>query len=528
VKRQQRNLLLFGSGAVLLTLALGTWMLHFKPKRALAAYREQLIAAGEKLEVAELIPPPVPSERNGADLFLKAQSWLNYKRDGIETNPPSAMPMIAPGKALVRWRQSEAVGGRFENTTISWPEIEAELASYNEVIGMLDQLASKQTIDFDLNYREGFGLLLPHLAKMRRATQLLSAATVTALHRGDTQLAQGHLLGMLALVRCSATERLAVSQLVRFALSDNTLDATWEYLQSPQATEAQLAELQSNWMEPDFVGAAEAALGMERAMTEMVMNDLRESSAEFHKLTGFGRGGGRGSAFSGNGFVEAVEDFAKNTWRGAREKSLEVAWRVAWSYPDQLRSLQGKQVLLESLRLARRNGHFAGVLETQNSRLAAFGFKNVEDDDRYGWLSEDLDLQNLFASSVESQAKVANKLLVAEAGRQLVVTAISLKRYQLRHGGFPATLSALVPEFLATVPLDPVVGVPLRYHVNADGTWQLYSVGKDNEDNGGDARPTKDGGKRSLTWQRGRDWVWPQPATDAEIAEYHSNRTNNP
>ena len=103
----------------------------------------------------------------------------------------------------------------------------------------------------------------------------------------------------------------------------------------------------------------------------------------------------------------------------------------------------------------------------------------------------------------------------------MVITAIALKRYQLRHGALPSDLNALVPEFLSAVPRDPVDGKPLRYRLNPDGTFLLYSVGSDGMDNGGD--PTPSGSSKTFYWQRGRDWVWPQPATAQEVQDYYDN-----
>ena len=71
---------------------------------------------------------------------------------------------------------------------------------------------------------------------------------------------------------------------------------------------------------------------------------------------------------------------------------------------------------------------------------------------------------------------------------------------------YPNNITALQPEFLSTIPRDPVDGQPLRYHRNADGSYVLYSVGEDGRDDNGDPMPT-DGSKKSLAWETGRDWV---------------------
>ena len=95
---------------------------------------------------------------------------------------------------------------------------------------------------------------------------------------------------------------------------------------------------------------------------------------------------------------------------------------------------------------------------------------------------------------------------------QLVITAIALKRHELRHGKPPATLDALVPEFLPSLPRDFMDGQPLRYRLNHGGSFLLYSVGDDGQDDGGNPLPkTTQRDDPGSPWN-GRDWVWPQLA----------------
>ena len=82
-----------------------------------------------------------------------------------------------------------------------------------------------------------------------------------------------------------------------------------------------------------------------------------------------------------------------------------------------------------------------------------------------------------------------------------------------------------MPEFLAAVPLDPVDGQPLRYRRDADGTFTLYSVGENGVDDGGNPGVAEGVATKSLQWQNSKalDWVWPQPATEAEIKFFYEH-----
>ncbi len=102
----------------------------------------------------------------------------------------------------------------------------------------------------------------------------------------------------------------------------------------------------------------------------------------------------------------------------------------------------------------------------------------------------------------------------------MVVTAVALKRYELRHGRLPASLAALSPELLKTTPRDLMDGLPLRYQARADGSFTLYSVGEDLRDNGGDPLPGagKSSGQCAQNWV-GQDWVWPKAVVSARLAQ---------
>jgi hypothetical protein len=106
-----------------------------------------------------------------------------------------------------------------------------------------------------------------------------------------------------------------------------------------------------------------------------------------------------------------------------------------------------------------------------------------------------------------------------------VVTAIALKRFQLKHGQWPETLAELSPEFLPAVPIDLYDGKPLKYHPNPDGTFLLYSVGEDGVDDGGDPSPAMSSSSSSpnLNWTQTRDHVWPQPASPAEVQYFYEH-----
>ena len=436
---------------------------------------------------------------------------MTWARTLLETNSPPAMRMVAPGKAMVGWAQPDV---RVEGTN-SWAQIEEVLARYQEPLQTVREAAERQAFDYQLDYLQGFTLLLPHLAPFKRAAQLFTADTLCDLHRADTAAATTNLEAMLGVVRATSDERLPISQLVRIAVAAIAMTATWEFLQSPSVSDEQLAAVQRDWAGLRFIEPAKESLNMERAMNLMTLQRMRRSSAQFQQMVGMGGGGPPASGLS---LANLGETLLRETVEGARRTS----WRVSASYTDQLRALQGYQALLDSLRAVQGGQPFVPVLKQQEARLAALQLHPEKDDSISRFGSNGPDLRTLFSDSAIGLSGIIRRVLTAEASRDLTTTAIALKRYQLRHGRYPTELSALVPELVPSVPRDPADGKPLRYQLRPDGTFLLYSIGEDGVDNGGD--PSSGGKSDTYAWQRGHDLVWPCPATAEEIRVYQQKQ----
>jgi hypothetical protein len=492
----------------------GFWF-HAHGARAVATYQRQLVAAGEKLTVDELLPPPVPPAENGVTVFRQATASWRTASGVLATNPPLPMRMVKAGKAQVGWAQpvvrGDSSGGGSESTN-SWEDVEAAIALNEPAFELLGQLIDHPSLDFQLDYRGGFAAIaFVHLTELKRATQTLTAATLCDLHRGDCNSAARRIRTSLALLKGDSNERIIISQLVRIARAHIAAPATWEFLQAPGINEAQLATLQHDWSELEFLHSAEGSLAMERVMFQQMFDSMRQSSAVFRQqITVFGPAAASGSWF---------QRFSS----AAVLKTKESLWRAALSYPDQLRGLKGQQALIEGIRKAEREHCFAGAFEQQNQQLTGLGL-TPRNEDSESWLAklDELDFASFSKTAVLSLERFIHRVYSAEATRQIVVAAIALKRFQLRHGALPASLAELVPDLVPEVPRDPMDGQPLRYRLKEDGSFLLYSIGDDGHDDGGDASSTQN--YLSFTWQRGRDLVWPQPATAEEVQKYFESK----
>jgi hypothetical protein len=174
-------------------------------------------------------------------------------------------------------------------------------------------------------------------------------------------------------------------------------------------------------------------------------------------------------------------------------------------------ALEDQKDLLNVFRDRERELGRAVTASTWVSMRAQPGVTN-----RVAFESRSSELMGFLLSDERIEQSVILFAAEAEARRRLLITAIALERYRVRHGAYPGTLALLTPEILTAVPLDFMDGQPLRYRLTGDGHFLLYSVGLDGVDDGG-KMPSPDS-SRLLRDQGGFpmaptnvDIVWPPP-----------------
>jgi hypothetical protein len=513
--------ILIGLGVLLLLLGGTSWLsLRQQPESRLEAYRKTLIAKSEKLTWAEVLPPPTPPESNGLREVQMAFSLLG--EGSVEV--PYAMQMVAPGRAMVGHRQPDVRSDSFTN---SWAEFVANQATNRPALDWLRLACEKPRLDFLLDYRMGYKMTFTNLGATKHATQRLIAATLCDLHNANPAGAATNLAIVLDLVQKNETDGVLISQLVRLAMVGIAVAPTWELLQATNVTDAQLAMIQASWERLNFLRDAESAYTMERVWGVNMIQKLRLSHDDCVELLNISVMASKmfspGSSSSSSSGPSWLPDWEGMT-EGARNKTAEMLWRSSLSYEDELRTLQTDQIILEVLRQMRtnQNGFFKADYDVMNTRLSKLPPARTG---RLAAVMTTLKIPDCAgAFSAAGFLNAVLKTLRMEAARDLTVTAIALKRYELKHGQLPEKLDQLVPEFLPAVPIDCFSGKPLHYQLQTTGAYLLYSVGEDGHDDGGDPTST-DPSSHSFSWlsPKVRDLVWPQPATQTEIDAYFAH-----
>jgi hypothetical protein len=461
---------------------------HIYGRIALERYKQQLRAQGERLTLAELGLPPTPLENNAAPALLAAAEELQAlsKVCPVASRGVPAMRTVAPGRAEVLWQQLEI---RSPTQTNTWEELAADLARGDDPLNRVKEALRQPAVMVEIEYDYSRGP--SHYSLLRNAARWLLAAAVYDLRQGNLDDAVENIAAATSLANMLKHERLVISQLVRMAIDAIATGTIWEALQATDWTDEQLARLQHALESDDLMPDLLESWEVERVMASAVFEQLRSERTSLYKdfNTLYGQDSFARRLLSDDD-SEGASAFA--VWCRA------MLWYLAWSHQDELRTMRDWQTLIDQARIAAAN--------PPRHPLPSEG-----EETRHGfWYSRwKYSVSRIFNPQPLDGAMA--RAWRQQTEQQMVITAIALKRYQLRAGKWPDDLAALTPEFLSDLPRDHMDGQPLRYRKNVDGTFLLYSAGVNGVDDGGDPAPLPEHADSYWMW-RAKDAVWPWPA----------------
>jgi hypothetical protein len=302
---------------------------------------------------------------------------------------------------------------------------------------------AKPGFDNKLDYSQGFKMKLPDLAPPKQLTRWFGGAAQVALRDGRTADALENLVAQARIPRVLAEDRVVISELVRIAIAAIARTTTWEALQADGWTDAGLAELQQVWEEQSFAASTARSLEGERIFSDVSSEMVRASNED--AIAALFWQENYSQQIQEHMFGEQVDE--PSAWRtiaGFFKKQVYCrVWRFAWSHQDQRYGLEIMQRLVEGARAAAADNSSAALQKVIRRIEDEVASRNYYDRLRFP-----------DAESLATTASFASKALRAETDRSMTLCAIALKRYSLKHGKLPASLDALVPEFVSAVPVD--------------------------------------------------------------------------
>ncbi len=476
----------------------------WRGKRAWDDYRSRLAVQGLQMEMKAYVPPPVPDDQNFAMTpFLAPLLDFNPKplqpnqaawRDTNGFNRASGFAQevpFDPAKGIFpdfsqnldfQYLLAHIAGMSKSNTSASaFPsradaavEVLRVFASYQPVLDELRTASKRPYSRFNIEYdaEDPATILLPHLAVVRRIGMTLAYRASAELATGKTDAAFDDVELMIYLANSVQNEPILISHLVRVVSFNQVTRVIRDGLAGQHWSDGQLQRLQTQLEGLTLLKDLERPMNAER----MAFGDATMELVRQHHVNYFAGVLGINPGSFGN-----------------------IMWLfpTGWTYFEEMNYDQMFEDQIKpgyDPRAGRVHPH-----EIEAASLRVTDLLNIGTVSRI-WH------HRLFASvMLPATANIVQKSAAAQTAVDEAALACALERYRVAHGKFPVTLTALTPDFVATIPNDVITGEPLKYRLDGN-VFTLYSVGWNETDDGGKiAAPAQ----RELFDATQGDWVWP-------------------
>ena len=312
-------------------------------------------------------------------------------------------------------------------------------------------------------------MLWPHIPALQNLLRLVQLRALAELVEGQTDAALADTRLALRLAETMKDEPLLILQLKNAALLEAALQPLWEGLVRRQWSDTQLQQFEQDLAQVDLLRGLEQALRSERNWA-LSHADLPSQNAR--------------AAQSLRGQFTLPEHNSRSVFSGYFNGNKAIMGQVLdeWLRP----MVQAQEHRVEPRRIRE-----ALTMSQAKAGLTIY----------YG--------RHLAALLLPAVAKGSIGVSARQAAVDQARLACALERYRLRHRTLPETLGVLVPEFLERLPHDLVTGQPMKYRRGSESGFTLYSVGINEQDDGG--KPAwKGDAVKGPDFEHG-DWVWSQP-----------------
>jgi hypothetical protein len=309
---------------------------------------------------------------------------------------------------------------------------------------------------YEVNWsRDIFSTRLDHLQAARRVARWLWLDAALRAHEGDVEGALHRARAVLNVARSIGDEPLIIPQLTRAQVEGLAVGCLEAALAGGETSEAMLASLQSELDKGDEPSALLAGLRGERAALDELMERVRSGEVDL------------GSVLANSPRTPRWFD----SGRAVRDNQTRLL-----------------TTLTELVELAKQPAGRQRAAFREQERLWVARFAAMNPVERVSWRPSNLLMPGTIG--------FVDACLRMRALRSAASTALAVERYRLAHGRWPDSLEQLVPEYLTAVPTDPFLDMPLRYRRETGGVV-VYSVGPDDQDDGGRRDPDNPTGRGS-------------------------------
>ena len=444
-------------------------------------FKKEWEAKGEVFDYKQIVPKEIPSEKNFAHIQLLKPLQHQWSEDLTEATPVDQKSFDKAANLLKldsnlntkidNWKFGQSVDlkpwQKLFREQEGWPhpeeagepaaDILMALGKHKATMAELTQAAKDRPLcRFDIKYEAHFAALLPHLSPIRNFTKNYALRSLAHLANDDLEAALADVRMGLFLTESIREEPLLISQLVRIACLNMTLQPVWEGLKEKKWNTEQLTAIEKQLAAIDFFKGYEISIIGEREMANLAIDQM---------------------AINPNVFNEMVEGEAD---------------KIGLAPEGWLRHNQ-KRLNEMHLKFSQR------IVDPKARRIhpdIAWAF-NKELDAR---TKRKFPIYDMFSSMLlPAIDKVAIKIGSAQTAVDHARIACLTEAHHLEHKNYPTKLA----DLKQALPLDPYSGKPYIYKMDQEDRYQLYGIGWNQKDDGGggmDITPSIDPQDGDLVW----------------------------
>jgi hypothetical protein len=372
----------------------------------------------------DVIPPALLDTENAALLYESA--WLRLKAEAMgETDLLSHMADLA-----VEYNQGDPnTATRKEMKRLMQREV------VKNALQAIELGTQRAGCRFDVNYKDGIDMLLPHLLPMRNLARVLAARAHIQMEKGDAQGAWQTINGLLRFADSLRTEPTLVGQLVRMAIASLAANTVYHLPNLAFPEEKEMATLK-----------------------ELLINFEDHAPVVL--------------AFDGERILFGEPIFARG-----HQAQAQLEGEIMSDDPV-------SSALIRAYRLCKPlvqtdHAQYLRIIH-EYAKMGEPPYLTPDQerpDQIYRNMPKYLVISGLLAPAGDRVYHLHTRMI---AQFRIMQVGLTLLRHQQDQGAFPASLSVLTGR----IPPDPFGQKPLVYRREGNG-FVLYSVSSDGEDNGG-------------------------------------------
>ena len=204
---------------------------------------------GEPVTPAELAPPPVRDNQNGAIIYEKVFEIIK--------TPQGKKDFEIIG---------EFVSPKNDRNAKLWSQAREAVAQNKEIMSLVEEAQERQKCQFSVEWTKGLDAKFPHYTELRSLTRILYANALINAKDGNMEEAVNSLQQGLKLTESFRGEHSLISLLVKIAITKMIDRSIYEIFAYGNMTESQAERLYEVVAEVDYSNDLGKALQGERVM----------------------------------------------------------------------------------------------------------------------------------------------------------------------------------------------------------------------------------------------------------------------